>query len=91
MLEVLEPFLDRITKLESDNAKYCRLLQENRDALRDNQKAMEDLIRALGKEVKLATNIDEGPSGKKKKWDIIKSSIQILSSITSGPQRHLTI
>ena len=91
MLEVLEPFLDRITKLESDNAKYCRLLQENRDALRDNQKAMEDLIRALGKEVKLATNIDKGPSGKKKKWDIIKSSIQILSSITSGPQRHLTI
>ena len=67
MLEVLEPFLDRITKLESDNSKYHRLLWENRDTLRGNKKAMEDLTKSLGKGIKCTTTVDDGPSRKWKK------------------------
>ena len=67
-LEVLEPVLQKMTKLQEANSKYRKLLRENPEALRDNQKAMERLTKALGKEVKPITTGDDGPREKKRKW-----------------------
>ena len=64
-LEVLEPVLQKMTKLQEDNSKYRKLLRENRDALKENQKAMERLTKALG--VKCITTGDDGPREKKRK------------------------
>ena len=66
-LEVLEPVLQRMTKLQEDNSKYRTLLRENHDALKENQKAMERLTKALGKGVKRTTTGDDGPREKKRK------------------------
>ena len=49
-----------MTKLQDANSKYLKLLQENRDVLRQNQKGMEWLTKALGKGVKHITTGDDG-------------------------------